>query len=50
MFKIYVFVYDISLQNVFIGSVLTRKKDIITIFVFEVENCAIFLVSNKIRF
>ena len=30
MFKIYVFVYDISLQNVFIGSVLNRKKDIIT--------------------
>jgi hypothetical protein len=26
MFKIYVFVYDISLQNVFIGSVLNRKK------------------------
>jgi hypothetical protein len=33
MFKIYVFVYDISLQNVFIGSVLNRKKDIITISV-----------------
>jgi hypothetical protein len=31
MFKIYVFVYDISLQNVFIGSVLNKKKDIITI-------------------
>ncbi len=26
MFKIYVFVYDISLQNVFIGSVLNKKK------------------------
>jgi hypothetical protein len=26
MFKIYVFVYDISLQNVFIGSVSNKKK------------------------